>query len=228
MKKKFPVFFRSYSSSGIESVAISFLFSFVSPTHEKVLAQRLREAGFFVSASHEVVPEFREYERSVTTVVNAYVSPIFNRYLGRLSDNVAPSEFHILQSNGGRLRVADARNQGVRSILSGPAGGVVGAVHVAKLAGFEQVITFDMGGTSTDVSVVDGQMQVTNQAQIGGLPIRVPVIDLHTVGAGGGSLAVMDKGGSLRVGQRVLALNQGQCVTDWEEQCRLSRMPILS
>ncbi len=208
-EEEIPSLLQNLQSSGIESVAISFLFSFASPAHEKVLAQRLRDAGFFVSASHEVVPEFREYERSVTTVVNAYVSPILNRYLGRLSDKMAPSEFHILQSNGGRLRVADGGNQGVRSILSGPAGGVVGAVHVAKLAGFERVITFDMGGTSTDVSVVDGQMQVTNQAQIGGLPIRVPVIDLHTVGAGGGSLALMDKGGSLRVGPKSAGAQPG-------------------
>ena len=199
-QEEIPALLENLQHSGIESVAISLLFSFVSPAHEKALARQLREAGFFVSASHEVVPEFREYERSSTTAVNAYVSPVLNQYLGRLSDDLALSDFHILQSNGGRLRVADARTQGVRSILSGPAGGVVGAVRVAKLAGFERVITFDMGGTSTDVSVVDGQIQVTNHAEIGGLPIRVPVIDLHTVGAGGGSLAVMDKGGSLRVG----------------------------
>ncbi|MDH5774729.1 MAG: hydantoinase/oxoprolinase family protein, partial [Nitrospirota bacterium] len=136
----------------IQSVAVSFLFSFVNPAHEQWVANRLRAEGLFVTASSEILPEFREYERTSTTVVNAYVSPVLDSYLGRLEQEMNPAEFHILQSNGGRLSVAQARGHGVRSILSGPAGGVVGARYVAGLAGFNHILTFDMGGTSTDVS----------------------------------------------------------------------------
>ena len=154
----------------------------------------------FVTASSEILPEFREYERTSTTVVNAYVSPILDSYLGRLEQEMKPTEFHILQSNGGRISVSQARGHGVRSILSGPAGGVVGAKFVAGLAGFRRILTFDMGGTSTDVSFVHNDIRVTSEAEVGGCPIRVPVIDIHTVGSGGGSLAMVDAGGNLRVG----------------------------
>ena len=184
----------------IEAVAVSFLFSFVYPDHERWVAKCLRDAGFFVTASHELVPEFREYERTSTTAINAYVSPILHRYLDQLEDQIGSSNFFILQSNGGRLSVPQAKGQGVRSILSGPAGGVVGANHVAKMAGFSRSITFDMGGTSTDVSLINEAIQVTSEANVGGLPIRVPVIDIHTVGSGGGSIAFRDPGGGLRVG----------------------------
>ena len=208
-QEELPGILKDLCEQQVEAVAISLLFSFVNPAHEKWLAQSLRDAGFLVSASHELVPEFREYERTSTTAVNAYVSPILNRYLGRLEEQLAPSEFHIMQSNGGRLRVAEARQQGVRSILSGPAGGVVGAAHVAKQAGFNQIITFDMGGTSTDVSFVNEDIRVTSEAEVGGLPIRMPVIDIHTVGSGGGSLAVVDQGGALRVGPQSAGADPG-------------------
>lgn len=208
-QQELPAMVRDLRDKHVEAVAISLLFSFVNPSHEKSLAQCLREAGFLVSASHELIPEFREYERTSTTAVNAYVSPILNRYLGRLEEQLAPSEFHIMQSNGGRLRVAEARQQGVRSILSGPAGGVVGAVHVAKQTGFNRIITFDMGGTSTDVSFVNEDIQVTSEAEVSGLPIRVPLIDIHTVGSGGGSLAAVDGGGTLRVGPQSAGADPG-------------------
>ena len=187
-------------AQNIRSVAVSFLFSFANPEHEQRVADRLRAEGLFVTASSEILPEFREYERTSTAVVNGYVSPVLDAYLGSLGREVAPTEFHILQSNGGRLSVTQARGHGVRSILSGPAGGVVGARHIAKLAGFKRILTFDMGGTSTDVSFVHNDMRVTSDAKIGGFPIRVPVIDIHTVGSGGGSLASVDAGGNLRVG----------------------------
>ena len=145
----------------IQSVAVSFLFSFVNPTHEQWVTKRLRDEGFFVTTSSEILPEFREYERTSTTVVNAYVSPVLDTYLGRLEREMKPTEFHILQSNGGRLSVSQARGHGVRSILSGPAGGVVGARYLAGLAGFTRILTFDMGGTSTDVSLVHENIQVT-------------------------------------------------------------------
>lgn len=193
----------------IQSVAVSFLFSFVNPTHEQWVSKRLSDAGLFVTASYEILPEFREYERTSTTVVNSYVSPVLDAYLGKLEREISPTEFHIMQSNGGRLSVAQARGQGVRSIVSGPAGGVVGARYVASLAGFNRLLTFDMGGTSTDVSFVHDEIHVTSQAQIGGCPIRVPVIDLHTVGAGGGSLAIVDAGGNLRVGPQSAGADPG-------------------
>ena len=193
----------------IQSVAVSFLFSFVNPSHEQWVTKRLREEGFFVTASSDILPEFREYERTSTTVVNAYVSPVLDSYLGRLEQELKPTEFHILQSNGGRISVSQARGQGVRSILSGPAGGVVGARYLAGLAGFKRILTFDMGGTSTDVSLVHEDIHVTSEAEVGGCPIRVPVIDIHTVGSGGGSLATVDVGGNVRVGPHSAGADPG-------------------
>jgi len=199
----------SLHAEHVQSVAISFLFSFTHPLHEQQVADCLKQAGFFVTSSHELLPEFREYERASTTVVNAYVSPVLDLYLGELEQALGGHTFHIMQSNGGRIQAARARQQGVRSIFSGPAGGVVGAVHVAKLAGIERLITFDMGGTSTDVSLVDGEMETTSEAEVAGFPIRVPVIDIHTVGAGGGSLARVDEGGALRVGPESAGADPG-------------------
>ena len=121
-----------------------------------------------------------------------------------------------MQSNGGRLSVSQARGHGVRSILSGPAGGVVGARYLAGLAGFNRILTFDMGGTSTDVSLVHENVHVTTEAEVGGCPIRVPVIDIHTVGSGGGSLAMLDAGGNLRVGPQSAGRNLGLCAMDAE------------
>jgi len=193
----------------VQSVAISFLFSFTNPAHEQKVAQCFRQEGFFVTASQELLPEFREYERASTTVVNAYVSPVLDQYLGELEDKLGADTFYIMQSNGGRIQATQGRQQGVHSILSGPAGGVVGAVHVAKLAGCDRFITFDMGGTSTDVSLVDGEIETTSEAEVGGFPIRVPVIDIHTVGAGGGSLVRVDKGGALRVGPESAGADPG-------------------
>ena len=193
----------------VESVAVCLLFSFMNPAHEQIITQALRQAGFTVSASCEVLPEFREYERTSTTVINAYVSPIVDRYLGGLEERLEVADFHIMQSNGGSIRATDARAGAVRSILSGPAGGVVGAFNVAQTAGFEQIISFDMGGTSTDVSLCDGAIRVTNEAEIDGFPIRVPVIDIHTVGSGGGSIAYVDAGGALRVGPKSAGADPG-------------------
>lgn len=186
--------------AGVTAVAVSFLFSFLQPDHEKMVADYLRQAGLFVSVSSEILPEFREYERTSTTVVNAYVSPVVDRYLARLERESGIPGWQIMQSNGGSISVGQARREAVRCVLSGPAGGVVGARYVAQTAGFDQLLTFDMGGTSTDVSLCLGDIQVTTEAEIGGLPIRIPVIDIHTVGSGGGSIAYIDAGGALRVG----------------------------
>ncbi len=195
--------------ANIRSVAVSCLFSFMNPAHEQPVANELRDEGFFVTASSEILPEIREYERTSTTVVNAYVSPVLDAYLGRLEREMLPAEFHILQSNGGRMSVEQARGHGVRSILSGPAGGVVGARYLAGLAGFHRLLTFDMGGTSTDVSLVDDSIHVTTEAKVGGYPIRVPVIDVHSVGSGGGSMAMVDAGGNLRVGPQSAGADPG-------------------
>jgi N-methylhydantoinase A len=208
-EKELDTIIETLRGENIHSVAVSFLFSFVNPAHEQWVTKRLRAEGFFVTASSEILPEFREYERTSTTVVNAYVSPVLDAYLASLEQEITPKAFHLLQSNGGRLSVSQARGHGVRSILSGPAGGVVGARYLAGLAGFNRILTFDMGGTSTDVSLVHEDIHVTTEAEVGGCPIRVPVIDIHTVGSGGGSLAMLDAGGNLRVGPQSAGAEPG-------------------
>jgi N-methylhydantoinase A len=208
-EKELETIIETLRCENIHSVAVSFLFSFVNPAHEQWVTEQLRAEGFFVTASSEILPEFREYERTSTTVVNAYVSPVLDGYLASLEREITPKAFHLLQSNGGRLSVSQARGHGVRSILSGPAGGVVGARYLAGLAGFNRILTFDMGGTSTDVSLVHEDIHVTTEAEVGGCPIRVPVIDIHTVGSGGGSLATLDAGGNLRVGPQSAGANPG-------------------
>jgi N-methylhydantoinase A len=205
---------------GAESVAVCLLFSFLRPEHEQAIGRALRAEGFFVSLSSEILPEYREYERASTTAVNAYVSPALDRYLGRLDQALAQGNIalRVMQSNGGNISLGEARRNGVRCILSGPAGGVVGAGHVAGLAFPSplngdgprvRVITFDMGGTSTDVSLIDGAPQVTTEAVVGGCPIRVPLLDIHTIGAGGGSIAYADSGGALRVGPQSAGADPG-------------------
>ena len=198
-----------FHASGVKSVAVSLLFSFLYKAHEQHIGERLRQAGFSVSLSSEVLPEFREYERTSTTVVNAYVSPVMDRYLERLERESGAADFRVMQSNGGSIRADQARREAVRCVLSGPAGGVVGARTVAQVAGFENLLTFDMGGTSTDVSLCAGDIQVTTESEIGGLPIRIPVIDIHTVGSGGGSIGYVDAGGALRVGPESAGADPG-------------------
>jgi len=187
-------------AAGAEAAAVCLLHSYVNPAHERRVAARLRRAGMLVSVSSEVLPEYREFERWSTTAVNAYVSPLVDRYLSRLER--ALRRLSIMQSNGGSISSVLARAEAVRTVLSGPAAGVVGAQAVARDAGFSRVISFDMGGTSTDVSLVDGRIATSTDSRIGDFPVRLPVIDIHTVGAGGGSIAFIDSGGALRVGPR--------------------------
>jgi len=184
----------------IYSVAICLLFSFANPTHEQAIAAKFAAEGFRVSTSHQILPEFREFERASTTSINAYVSPVMAGYLGKLETALPNDSLQVMQSNGGMLAPRQAAEQAVRCILSGPAGGLVGAKYVGAAAGFERILTFDMGGTSTDVSLVDGGAQTSTTAQIGGLPIGVPMLAIHTVGSGGGSIAFGDAGGGLQVG----------------------------
>ena len=190
------------------SVALCLLFSYANPAAERKIARALRALGVPLSVSSDLLPEYREYERTSTTCVNAYVLPRMSTYLDRL-DRAAGRRLRVMQSSGGSLSARAASSEPVRTVLSGPAGGVVGARAVARRAGFEKIITFDMGGTSTDVCLVDGAVRTTSEAVVAGCPIRVPVIDIHTVGAGGGSIAWVDPGGLLRVGPQSAGASPG-------------------
>jgi N-methylhydantoinase A/oxoprolinase/acetone carboxylase beta subunit len=191
----------------IQSIAICFLHAYRNPANEKLVAAALEGLGYLCT-SHDVCPEFREYERSSTTLINAYVGPLMDKYLAEL-ERASPHRISIMQSNGGFMSTKEARRHAVRTVLSGPAGGVVGALEVAKLSGFSRILGFDMGGTSTDVSLCDGQPRETLEASIDGLPVRVPMLDIHTVGAGGGSIARVDEGGLLRVGPQSAGADPG-------------------
>jgi N-methylhydantoinase A len=197
------------ASAGVESIAICLLHSYANPSHEARILKHALPLGLPVSASHRILPEYREYERCVATVLNAYVSPLMDRYLGRLENAIGKGRLRIMQSNGGSISGAVARQEAVRTVLSGPAGGVVGASAVAREAGSDKVITFDMGGTSTDVALIDGDLKVTTEAEVGGLPLRIPLLDIHTVGSGGGSLVWIDAGGALRVGPQSAGADPG-------------------
>lgn len=194
--------------SRAQAVAICLLHSYARPDHERRLAGALAREGLHVTASHRLLREYREYERVATTVVNAYVGPLMAEHLGRLQRAV-PDGLRVMQSNGGLVGAALAAAEPVRTVLSGPAGGVVGAASRARAGGFARVVTFDMGGTSTDVSLVDGTPSWSAETTAAGLPVRVPVIDIHTVGAGGGSIARVDAGGALRVGPESAGADPG-------------------
>ncbi|MCY4558153.1 MAG: hydantoinase/oxoprolinase family protein [Chloroflexi bacterium] len=194
----------------VDGVAVSFLFSFLNPVHEEILAERL--AGLpnrpFISISSRILPEFREYERTSTVVVNSYVGPVMARYLTQL-ESVLGHGLRIMQSSGGSITASLAADQPVRTILSGPAGGVVGAFYTGVQAGYPDIITLDMGGTSTDVSLCPGRIKETTSANLGGYPVSVPMIEIHTVGAGGGSIARVDAGGALVVGPQSAGADPG-------------------
>ena len=197
---------RKFRADGIGAVAVCFLFSFVEPGHEARAAEILREEmpDAFISVSHEVAPEFREYERISTTVVNAALGPIMRFYIARLRPRLAESGLRVApnltQSNGGVISCETAESEPVRTVLSGPAAGVMGALAVGRSCGIGKIITFDMGGTSTDVSLIDEfRPQMANDVEVHGYPLKVPMLDIHTVGAGGGSIAHIDNG-LLKVG----------------------------
>jgi N-methylhydantoinase A len=201
--------------AGAESVAICLLFSYLDPTHERRIVEHLRERlpGLHVSASHEVLPRFREYERASTTAIDAYLSPLLARYLGRLEEATAAAGIpapQVMLSSGGVAPAEEAARAGAWSVLSGPAGGAVGAGLLARLSGDGNALGFDMGGTSCDVCVVeDGAVRRSDSRTIGGRPIQLPTVDVHTVGAGGGSIGWRDPGGALRVGPRSAGAQPG-------------------
>ena len=196
----------------VDAVAVSLLFSFLNPLHEEMLRETLEGSHNgqkpFLSVSFHVLPEFREYERTSTVVVNAYVGPAMARYLEALQGALG-SGLRVMQSSGGSINASLAAQQPVRTVLSGPAGGVVGAFHVSSQAGYTDIITLDMGGTSTDVSLCPGRIKETTSSSQAGHPISVPMIEIHTVGAGGGSIARVDAGGALQVGPESAGADPG-------------------
>jgi N-methylhydantoinase A len=183
-----------------QAIAVSLLFSFANSANELAVAEALAGLKVPLSLSHQILPEFREYERASTVVMNAYLQPVLERYLENLRKRISNSTVFVMQSSGGIASLAASAREPVRTVLSGPAGGVVGATAVGKRLGKPDLITFDMGGTSTDVALVSGEPKPGNEGEIAGLPVRVPMLDIHTVGAGGGSIARFDAGGALRVG----------------------------
>lgn len=197
---------RKLARADVEAVAICLLHAYQNPSNEKRVAESLG-SKVYICASHEICPEFREYERASTTVLNAYVGPRVTAYVEQLADCGAP--LAILQSNGGFMTAPEACRHPVRTILSGPAGGVVGALFLARQSGFERVLGFDMGGTSTDVSLAVGAPRQTTEGYVDTFPLRVPMLDIHTVGAGGGSIARVDEGGLLRVGPESAGADPG-------------------
>ena len=218
-----------------QSIAVSLLFSFANPKNETRVAAALGELGLPLSVSHDILPEFREYERTSTVVVNAYLQPLMQTYMEKLADRVAESEraaqktiarrsskgsssqrhqamqsrIFVMQSSGGITALESAAREPVRTVLSGPAGGLVGASASAARSGFTRILSFDMGGTSTDVAAVQGEIHTGSQSEIAGLPVAVPMLEIHTVGAGGGSLVRFDAGGLLRVGPESAGADPG-------------------
>ncbi len=191
-----------------QAVAINLLFSFLDDRFERAIEAAM-PTGLFVSRSSMVLPEYREYERGMTTWLNAYVGPLVERYLARLSAHLAPGKLAVMQSAGGTLGAEQAGRQAVHLLLSGPAAGLVGARFVAEAAGQPRVMTLDMGGTSTDVALIDGEVELTSEGRIGPYPLAVPMVDMHTIGAGGGSIATVDAGGALQVGPQSAGAQPG-------------------
>ena len=196
----------------VDSVAVCLLFSYVNPAHEQRIKARILERGIVreswqVVLSSEVLPEFREYERASTIALEAYVRPIMSLYIGKLEAALPEAaSLRIMKSDGGVMRASRTRQAAIHTALSGPAAGVMGAFHLARTAGFAKIITLDMGGTSTDVALISGQPEPRPESTIDGLPTRVRMLDIETIGAGGGSLARVDAGGASacwsRIGRR--------------------------
>jgi N-methylhydantoinase A len=201
--------------AGVEAVAVCLLFGFLHPEHEQRVGEALRTqlGGMHVSLSSEVLPEFREFERFATTTADAYLAPRLSAYLQRLAERAEEAGLPaplVMQSSGGVVDLAVASRRAAACVLSGPAGGVVGAAYAAAASGYEDVLTFDMGGTSTDVApVVAGSAQTTTDSVVAGVPLKLPMVDVHTVSAGGGSIAWADAGGALRVGPESAGADPG-------------------
>lgn len=198
---------------GLESVAINLLFSFLSPGAEKAIAEHLGDE-WFVSCSSDILPEVREYERGMATWLNASVGPVISGYLARLQKRLPRAAIAVMQSAGTTIAAEQAAGQAVRLLLSGPAGGLAAARSLAKQTSTPKLMTFDMGGTSTDVALFNGEIPLTNQSRIGDWPLSIPSVDIHTIGAGGGSIARVDRAGMLLVGPESAAANPGPACYD--------------
>jgi N-methylhydantoinase A len=212
---------RELRDLGVESIAVSLLYSFLNPAHEQRLRAIIAEEHphALVSLSCEVLPRFREFERTMTTALNAYVAPHVSRYLAalerRLREHGCPASLLIMKSNGGVVSAETAARQAIHTAVSGPAAGVVGAVEAARAAGFADVISIDVGGTSADVCLTrGGRPEITAEGRVGGFPMELPMLDIHTIGAGGGSIAWIDKGGLLRVGPQSAGADPGPVCYD--------------
>lgn len=192
-----------------DAVAINLLFSFLDDRFERQLEQSLADLPIFICRSSEVLPEYKEYERGIACWLNAYIGPLVQGYLKRLQLSLAPAWVSVMQSAGGTMNAEQAGRNGVQLLLSGPAGGLNAALHVSRLAGVERVLTFDMGGTSTDVALLDGEIRLTTEGRLADYPVAVPMVDMHTIGAGGGSIAYLDVGGMLRVGPESAGASPG-------------------
>jgi N-methylhydantoinase A len=192
-----------------EAIAISLLFGFTNAGNERAVARALRELKLPLSISYQILPEFREYERTSTVAMNAYLQPVMRNYLRSLDRRLRGARIFVMQSSGGITALDSAAKEPVRTVLSGPAGGAVGAAAMGRRSGFERIISFDMGGTSTDVALIDGEIHTSSQAEIAGLPIGVPMLDIQTAGAGGGSITRFDAGGALRVGPESAGADPG-------------------
>jgi N-methylhydantoinase A len=182
-----------------EAVAINLLFSFLDERFERAIEKAIPD-GLFITRSSAVLPEYKEYERGIATWLNAWVGPLVEGYLNRLEADLPGATVSVMQSSGNTIEASLAGRQAVQMLLSGPAGGLSAARAVGALAGRERLLTFDMGGTSTDVALIDGELQLTSEGHIGPWPVSVPMVDMHTIGAGGGSIARLDAGGLLQVG----------------------------
>lgn len=210
-----------FKEQKIEAISICYLFSYINPEHELQTALLLKELNIPISSSCEILPEYREYERISTTTVNAYVAPKMSRYIENINHRFK-GKLNIMQSNGGMISATQAKKHPVQTILSGPAGGVLGALLLSKMAGYSNIITFDMGGTSTDASLCKGEVTYTKESMVADCPISVPVIDIHTVGTGGGSIANVDEGGALKVGPMSAGADPGPICYGKGEQLTVS------
>ena len=219
-----------------ESLAICTLFGYLNPLHEEQIGDIARQKGFFVSLASEIAPEPREFERASTTVANAFVAPVMGKYLARLEQQLNErniSHLRVMQSNGGTLHAKEAGEQAIKTVLSGPAGGVVASMQIGRACGYSDLLTFDMGGTSTDVAlIVDGECPIVTNTVLNGIPLRTPMLDIHTVGAGGGSLARRDRAGGVRVGPESagadpgpIAYGKGERLTVTDANLLLGRLP---
>jgi len=193
----------------VEGIAIAFLNSYANSTNEKKVERILKPLGIPITRSSKILPEFREYERTSTIVANSFLQPKVKSYMDVLSSKLKKSRLLVMQSTGGVIAPKQAGEEPVRTLLSGPAGGVVGGYKIAETLGFKRVITYDMGGTSTDISLCDTSLMFTTETNINGIPIRMPMVDLITIGAGGGSIANIDSGGALKVGPESAGADPG-------------------